>query len=219
MTSTAAAVVAPVVRSVLPVVEPVSRALLSPVTDAAAGLVGALSGVVEPVAGAASPVVTGLLTPAAGDAGRPVAGPVADAADASGSVVRPVLRSSAPTPAPASGPAPVAQLTTGPAVLEKAAYPVASGRRACVATSAAAGPRRGPAHHPEAGLGSHRPGNAPAHPGAPGPSSDVASGGGAGIPPAFLTAGHAPHHLRASTWTHGVFVPLWRPSEPGTGPG
>ncbi len=238
VSATAGAVVGPVVRSAVPVVEPVSsaaKALLSPLAKTAGalvepvvavvaapvtGLVDALGSVVEPVTrpvlGTASPVLTDFLTPVADGAGAPVAefaaAPVADFA------VQAVL--------------PLARVVTSPPANQQL-VPTAAGRPAaadaqgrpisptCVRTTAtaAAGPRRGAAHHPEARLGGHRRGQAPAHPGGPVSSPDVASGGGSSFPHAFLAAGHAPHHFRASPWTHGDFVPLWRPSEPGTGPG
>ncbi|MFT7871395.1 MULTISPECIES: hypothetical protein [Amycolatopsis] len=229
VTETATALVWPVVRSTLPVIEPLTRAakaLLSPVTGAVAVLVepvfsavdapvadlaGALTSVVKPAAGSASPVVTGLLAPVDDDAGRSVLAPLARAVEAS-ATAGPVVRAVFPAAVPVTGP-PAPRPTP---VLEKAARVVAPG---CSATVSATGPRRGTAHHSAAQLGGPRRGEAPVYPGAPGSSSDVASGGGSPLPPAFLTAGHAPHHLRASTGTHGVFVPLWRPSEPGTGPG
>ncbi|WIX91856.1 hypothetical protein [Amycolatopsis sp. DG1A-15b] len=241
MSAAAGGVVGSVVRSAVPVLQPVSgaaKALLSPLTEAAAplvepvvaavaapvtGLVGALSRVVKPVSrpvlGAASPVLTDLLTPVADGAGRPVVASLAAVVvpPVAGSAVRAV----APPARVVTGPPPNTQLA--PAVAGPPAAAVAQARPiACPWTAAtvAAGPHRGTAHHPASRLGSNRPGEPPAHPGAPASSSsDVASGSGSGIPFAFLATGHAPHHLRASTWTHGDFVPLWRPSKPGTGPG
>ncbi|AEK43730.1 hypothetical protein RAM_26265 [Amycolatopsis mediterranei S699] len=232
MTATAGAVVEPVVRSAVPVLEPVSRAaeaLLSPLTKTAAplvapivsavtspvsGLLGALSSAVKPVSGpvlgGASPILTHVLTPVAGGAGRPVVARVA------GSAVRAVLPLARAVTTPPPNQQVVPTVVGRPAAAVAPAKPVGPG---CAAT--AAGAHRGKAQRQEARLGSHQPGETPAQPGAPVPasSSDVASGGGSSIPPAFLTAGHAPHHFRASPWTHGDFVPLWRPSEPGTGPG
>ncbi|MEU4524363.1 hypothetical protein AB0F52_37280 [Amycolatopsis sp. NPDC024027] len=237
MSATAGAVVGPVVRSAVPVIEPVSSAakgLLSRLTKAAAplvepivavvaapvtGLVDALGRVVEPVArpvlGTASPVLTDLLTPVAAGAGAPAA--LGAAAPKAGFVVRAVL----PLARVVTGPPPNQQMVPtvagGPAAAGAQARPIGP---ACARTAtAAAGPRRGAARHPSSPLDGHRPGQIPAHPGAPVSSSDVASGGGSSFPPAFLAAGHTPHHFRASPWTHGDFVPLWRPSEPGTGPG
>ncbi len=201
----------PVARAVGAVVAPVSsaaKALLSPVTGPVAALVEpivsalpvtTLTSVVKPVTGAAT------VSSVVDDGGRPIGTPVAETVVAA-SVVRLMVpgaeaTSSQPDQARQPGPAP------GPTVRA-----VAPGRT-CAAPTA---PRPYKAAAPHAG---HRPGSTPGHPGAPSPTSDVATGAGSGVPPAFLTAGHAPHHFRASPWTHGDFVPLWRPRDPGTGPG
>jgi hypothetical protein len=236
VSATAGAVVGPVVRSAVPVIEPVSsvaKALLSPLTKAAAplvepivavvaapvtGLVDALGRVVEPVArpvlGTASPVLTDLLTPGADGAGAPVA-EVAAATEA-GFAVRAVLPLARVVTSPPANQQVVPTAAGGPAAADAQARPIGS---PCARTAAAAGPHRGAARHPASRLDGHRPGQPPVHPGAPVSSSDVASGGSSSFPHAFLAAGHTPHHFRASPWTHGDFVPLWRPSEPGTGPG
>ncbi len=216
---TATAVIAPVVRSALPVIEPAAKALLPPLAKTAATLVepivsalpvSALTSVVKPVTGATSPVVGDLLDPVAGGVGRPIVAPVTEAA-AAGFVVR----RATPLAAAVISPKPEqAQLPATPA-LGKIARAVVPGRTC--ATPASPRAHRTTAHRSSAG--SHRPGGTPAQPGAPVSSSDVATSAGSGIPPAFLTAGHAPHHFRASPWAHGDFVPLWRPCEPGTGPG
>jgi hypothetical protein len=228
ITETAAAVVAPVVRATRPVLEPVSavaKELLSPVTKAAGpivsalpvtGLVSALTSVVKPITGPASPGLNDILTPVADGVGRPVGAPVSDVveAPAAGSVAWPAtpLARTATT-----GPPPDQARTFAPAQEQ-----TATSGRTCTAPTAptaftSAKPRKTAIHHATAG--SHRPGDTPAQPGAPVSSSDAATSAGSGIPPAFLAAGHAPHHFRASPWTHGDFVPLWRPCKPGTGPG
>ncbi|MEV6447852.1 hypothetical protein [Amycolatopsis sp. NPDC051716] len=235
MSATAGAVAGPVVRSAVPVIEPVAsaaKALLSPLAKTAAavveplvaapltGLVDALGSVVAPVArpvlGTASPALTDLLTPGAG-------APVAEfaAAPEAGFAVQAVLPLARVVTSPPANQQLVPTVAGGPAAADAQAQPVspACARATATAATAEAGPHRGAARHPASRLGGHRPGQPPAHPGVPVSSSDVVSGGGSSFPPAFLAAGHVPHHFRASPWTHGDFVPLWRPSEPGTGPG
>ncbi|MGW3997667.1 hypothetical protein ACWEF6_29630 [Amycolatopsis sp. NPDC004772] len=196
------AVVAPIVHSAEPILSP-AKALLSPATKAVTGLVDpvvsdtGLTSVVKPVTGDTPPVV------------NPVAGrgekPLATEAPLVGSIVRLITPLAV---AAATGPLPnqARQLVS---VIVKTAG------RTCVLPSSPR-PHRTTAHHAAAG---HRSGQTPVHPGAPVSSPDVATGTGSVIPPAFLSAGQAPHHFRASPWAHGDFVPLWRPCEPGTGPG
>lgn len=197
------AVVAPVVRSIEPILSP-AKALLSPVTKTVTGLVdpvvsdAGLTSVVQPVTGDTPPVVN----PVA-DRGRQ---PRATHAPVAGAVVRPITP---PAEVTATGPLPN-QVRQPVAVIGKTAG------HTCVPPSS---PRRHKlsAHH--TGTAGHRSGGTPSHPVAPVSSPDAATGAGAGIPPAFLSAGHGPHRFRASPWAHGDFVPLWRPCEPGTGPG
>ncbi|WP_146073701.1 hypothetical protein [Amycolatopsis sp. CA-126428] len=239
MSATAGAVSGPVVRSAVPVVAPVSsaaKALLSPLAKTAAALVepvvavvaapvtglgDALGSVVAPVArpvlGTAAPVLTDVLTPGADG------GPVAEVAAApeAGFAVQAVLPLARVVTGPPADQQLVPTVAGGPAAADAQAHAIgpACARTTATTATAEAGPRRGAVHHAASRLGGHRPGPAPVHPGAPVSSSDVVSGGGSSFPPAFLTASHTPHHFRASPWTHGDFVPLWRPSEPGTGPG
>ncbi|MET8847417.1 hypothetical protein [Amycolatopsis sp. NPDC004625] len=208
-------VVAPVVRSVGPLAEPVSQIVRS----------------VEPLAQVVAPIAKSVLDPVV-QAVEPVTRPVAGVVQP---VTAPVL--GAPPPARTSrlplvvsravGPvlAPVSPVVVGLAVDEpvsaahpaarpqaESAHPVRPGR---VCTGEAA-PHRSTVH---ADLRPRRdaPGDTPV-PVRPAPS-DVASGTGSTIPPAFLATGHGIHVLPAATRVHGVFVPLWRPCEPGTGPG
>ncbi|WP_206797410.1 hypothetical protein [Amycolatopsis sp. MtRt-6] len=206
LTSAARAVLAPVAKPVAALVKPLTDVVARPV----AGLLGPLATLVEPVTsnllapvlGATSPVVGDLLTPVEDTVGRPIVAPVTD-------VFRP------PHPAPpvispvrtAAGVTDVRPLAPTTAAVPKQQAPAGSHHGARAVHVKATAQARG-----------HRPGGTPAHPGAP-VSPDVATGAGSTTPAAFLASGHAPHHFRASPWTHGVFVPLWRPCEPGTGPG
>ncbi|HET6711151.1 hypothetical protein [Amycolatopsis sp.] len=207
LTSAARAVLVPVTKPVAALVKPVTDVVARPV----AGLLGPLATLVEPVTsnllgpvlGATSPVVGDLLTPVEDTAGRPVVAPVSD-------VFRPPHPAS-PVSSPvrtAAGVTDVRPLAPTAAVPKQQAPagPHHSARAVHLKTTATAQAR------------GHRPGGTPARPGAP-VSPDVATGAGSTTPVAFLASGHAPHHFRASPWTHGVFVPLWRPCEPGTGPG
>ncbi|MDQ7802904.1 hypothetical protein Q5425_04130 [Amycolatopsis sp. A133] len=226
VTKTAAAAVVRPVAQLLHGAEPLVSAVARPVARLVDPLTGAVKPVTAsllgPVLGVTSPVLTDLLTPVVDSVGRPVVAPVADAVGPVGSLGRPV-----PLPARASSGIPSLSRqfvpTPEPAAVTpvEPAGPVAASGPACGGTAATGSHRRSlAAHHAGAQLGRHVPPHppAPAPPGAP-VSSDVTSGTGSTIPFAFLTAGHAPHDFRASPWTHGEFVPLWRPCEPGTGPG
>lgn len=203
------------VRTAVPVVQPITT-VLAPVTRPVADLLGPLTTVLDPVTsnllrpvlGAPPPVVGDLLTPVDDTVGRPVVAPVTDVfrppvappevalPKTAGTTAAADLRLFAPTALPQHE-----------ATAEPHRSSVAVRKPAKTATTTATAQARG-----------YRPGPVPVHPGAP-VTPDVAGGAGPTIPAAFLAAGHLPHHFRASPWAHGVFVPLWRPCEPGTGPG
>jgi hypothetical protein len=234
VTASAATVVQPLAPVTGTVVKPVAQLLrsadplVSAVTQPLADVLEPVTAtLVEPVLDAASPVLTDLLTPVAGvvapvvgGAGRPIVAP-------GGDVGVPPHRVAAGVPPLSRKFVPVAAAEQAKAaVAARAARLTASGPECAGTTTVAAGHgghrgHRGGvavAHHARSRLGGHGPAKAPAHPGAP-VSSDVASGAGSTIPPAFLTPGHTPHGFQASPRAHGDFVPLWRPCEPGTGPG
>ncbi|MEU0793055.1 hypothetical protein ABZ342_23525 [Amycolatopsis sp. NPDC005961] len=139
------------------------------------------------------------------------------------------------TPNPAAEPAvrPARQAKTLPPQQETAAGAPGAARLTATARSDSrlvpAAETAGPAaaklrHHKHPALHAtaspppaHAPGNVPA-PRSPAPE-DAACGTAPTVPPAFLTPGHGPRATHAFTPSHGVFVPLWRACEPGTGPG
>ncbi|WP_410570986.1 hypothetical protein [Amycolatopsis sp. cmx-4-61] len=216
---TAETVVSPVRKGVTAVAR-AAEALLSPVRQTAAAVlapVGDVLGSLEPIARAVSPVATPLAPVL-----RPTEPVPAVAEGVEGAERSLAVPAGGEPPAAAFGapllwteirPSPPQQVTPAP----ETAAPVADGP-ACVTNRPDA--RAPGGKHPRAPRGGHRPEETPAprRPGVPVPC-DVASGVGSTLPPAFLTAGPAPHRFRASPWAHGEFVPLWRPCEPGTGPG
>ncbi|MEU5263594.1 hypothetical protein [Amycolatopsis sp. NPDC021455] len=245
----AAAVVSPVVASVKPVVAPVSgvvgavaspvtgalapvsevvrsvEPVLAPLTRPVAGLVapvtGAVGGLVRPVLGSTTPGLTGLLAPVAAD--LPIVAPVTGVTGPAGrepgaQPARQIKLIHPADPVVPSGGAAVTPLPSGKFVR-------AAVQPADVARPMASGRDRGAASHraPASALRTGGPAGIPGHvpPPAPVPPapSDVGCGGGSPIPPAFLTSGHGPRDFRVFTRAHEVFVPLWRPCEPGTGPG
>lgn len=198
LTSTVGAVVKPVVRVVGPVLSPVTRTVtkvLAPVTD-----------VVQPVVNTVEPIVAPV-TGTAGNGGESHPRPVPD-------VVEPPLLQGkfVPPSRKAVLPAPVNVTTPGHSRLYDAEIQ-RPGQKAH---------RARPAHQPDrtsqAGRGPAKNPPAPMAPGAPAPS-DLAGSGGSSIPPAFLTSDHGTRDLRPDARVSEDFVPLFRPCEPGTGPG
>jgi hypothetical protein len=224
------AVVSPVTGALAPVsqvvrsLEPILAGVTRPVAGLVAPLTRAVGGLVRPVLGAAAPRLPDLLAPVAAD--LPVVAPVTGVVGPAGrhpdtvpgkliELIHPAYPLT-PSVGGAETPVPSGKSAARPADV---ALPMAS-EPDCRGT-AGPGLRREPASaHPAvsvAGVPGHAP-PAPAPPGAPAPS-DVTCGAGSPIPPAFLAFDHGPREFRVSTLAHGVFVPLWRPCEPGTGPG
>ncbi|MEQ0564059.1 hypothetical protein ABJI51_33680 [Amycolatopsis sp. NEAU-NG30] len=236
---TAARVVAPVARAAVPVV----RGVAAPVADAAAGVVSpvvrSVGTVVSPLADAAAPVVSPVLRAVA-----PVVEPVSQLLCSTVPALKPVTDLLTPlttalqpilgTTVPVSDPlAPVAGGVARPSVVPGygAVGPVAGSPpslRIWKSWQSAAAhlwrksgqnrtepqPQAPPQTH-QAYLTRTEPGRAPA----PAPVSDVACGVGSAAPLAFLVPGRGPGDLPAVLAPSGTFVPLWRPCEPGTGPG
>ncbi|WP_410635676.1 hypothetical protein [Amycolatopsis sp. cmx-4-83] len=198
VTSTVGAVVKPVVRVVGPVLSPVTRTatkVLAPVTD-----------VVQPVVNTVEPIVAPV-TGTAGNGGESRPRPVPD-------VVEPPVLQGKFTPPSRKAVLPVpANVTTSEHSRLYDAEIQRPGQKAH---------RARPAHQPDrtsqAGRGPAKNPPAPMVPGAPVPS-DLAGSGGSSIPPAFLTSHHGTRDLRPVARVSEDFVPLFRPCEPGTGPG
>ncbi|SFW80958.1 hypothetical protein [Amycolatopsis australiensis] len=235
----AAPVVSDVVRGAAPLAD-VAGVAVRPVS----GVVRGAAPLVKPVAavaGAAIAPVSRVVRSVA-----PVIDPLSDVLRAAEPPIDPVLQVVPPaepvlgTVAPATTAAAVAQPTPEslpatqaaelqlwrsaglPRALTAEVGPLAPVSEASRGSARPTAVPRNPAH------GTTRPAlRTPVAPQPPGPApgtpppipADAASGAGSSIPPAFLAADHGSRVTGALPRSNRDFVPLWRPREPGTGPG